>query len=157
MSESATRSEIGQVLDGIKSMQAQIQSIDKKLDIHITRSNEQFNTVRAEIKAVDEKLTGEIKAVRTEIKTVDDKLSSQMKSLDDKLSTQMKSLDDKLSTQMGSLDDKLSTQVKCLDDKLTDLCDRQKTVDSRLWGFIVTLTGAIIAYLVKLSFFDPRV
>ncbi|MDG2989896.1 hemagglutinin [Candidatus Synechococcus calcipolaris G9] len=86
-------------------MQTQIQDMDKKIDVHVARTNEQFNTVRAEIKAVDDKLSGQIKAV---------------------------------------------------DEKVTDLQDRQKTVDSRLWGFIVTLTGAIIAYLVKLSFFDQR-
>lgn len=110
MSDTTTRSELGQVLDGIKSMQgdikamqSDIQSMDKKLDIHIATTAEKFNTL-------EEKLSGEIKAVRTEL--------------------------------------------KALDDKVTDLSDRQKIVDSRLWGFIVALSGAIVAYLVKLSFFD---
>ncbi|XFA72734.1 hypothetical protein RYO59_000963 [Thermosynechococcaceae cyanobacterium Okahandja] len=39
---------------------------------------------------------------------------------------------------------------------MTDLSDRQRVVDSRLWGFIVALVGAILAYLVKLSFFEQN-
>lgn len=56
MSESATKSELGQVLAAIQSMQSDIQAIDKKLGIYIVRTEEQFNTVNEKLKAVNEKL-----------------------------------------------------------------------------------------------------
>lgn len=46
------------------------------------------------------------------------------------------------------------TELRALDEKVADLSDRQRVVDARLWGFIVALVGGILAYLVKLSFFD---
>ncbi|WP_460193849.1 hypothetical protein [Thermosynechococcus sp. FA-CM-4201] len=38
MSEPVTRSELSQVLDAIQGLQATIQAMDKKLDIHIATS-----------------------------------------------------------------------------------------------------------------------
>jgi len=135
MSESTTQTELGQVLDAIKSMQSDIQSIDKKLDLHIATTAEKFNTL-------EERLSGEIKAVRAEIQAVRTEIQA--------VRTEVKALDDKVTVQINAV----QGEIKALDDKVTDLSDRQKVVDSRLWGFIVALVGAIVAYLVKLSFFD---
>ncbi|XFA72208.1 hypothetical protein RYO59_000431 [Thermosynechococcaceae cyanobacterium Okahandja] len=103
MSDAATQSELGQVLDAIKSMQSDIQAMDKKLDLHIATTAEKFNTL-------EERLSGEIKAVRAEI--------------------------------------------KALDDKVTDLRDRQKVTDSRLWAFIVALVTLVGGSVIKVLWFD---
>jgi len=107
MSDAATQSELGQVLAAIKSMQSDIQAMDKKLDIHIATTAEKFNTL-------EERLSGEIKAV----------------------------------------DAKLSSQIKALDDKVTDLRDRQKVTDSRLWAFIVALVTLVGGSVIKVLWFD---
>jgi len=121
MSDAATQSELGQVLDAIKSMQSDIkamqsdiQAMDKKLDLHIATTAEKFNTL-------EERLSGEIKAVRAEVK---------------------------------ALDDKVTVQIKALDDKVTDLRDRQKVTDSRLWAFIVALVTLVGGSVIKVLWFD---
>lgn len=114
MSESTTQTELGQVLDAIKSMQSDIKAVQVQLyDLTIevrtnqATTNEKFNTL-------EERLSGEIKAVRTELK-------GEIKAVDDKLSSQIKAVDDKLSNQIQSVDEKLTTQLKAVDDKVTDL------------------------------------
>lgn len=88
MSDSTTRSELGQVLDAIKSMQtdmkvmqADIQAIDKKLDIHIVRTEEQFNMVRAEIQSVRTELKTEIHAANNKL----DELTKRQNATDGRL------------------------------------------------------------------------
>ncbi|XFA72207.1 hypothetical protein RYO59_000429 [Thermosynechococcaceae cyanobacterium Okahandja] len=128
MSDAATQSELGQVLDAIKSiqsdikaMQSDIQAMDKKLDLHIATTAEKFNTL-------EERLSGEIKAVRTEIQLV--------------------------RAEVKALDDKVTVQIKALDDKVTDLRDRQKVTDSRLWAFIVALVTLVGGSVIKVLWFD---
>ena len=139
MSEATTRSELSQVLDAIrlmqdemkamrsdmKSMQSDIQAMDKKLDIHIATTTEKFNALEEKINSVRTELKAEMQSVRTELKG-----------------------------EVQSVRTELTTKLQAVDEKVTDLSDRQRVVDSRLWGFIVALVGAIVAYLVKLSFFD---
>ncbi|MDG2991062.1 hemagglutinin [Candidatus Synechococcus calcipolaris G9] len=87
-----------------------------------------------------------------EVKVSQAETSEKFNTLEERLSGEINTV----RAEIKAVDDKLSGQIKAVDDKVIDLQDRQKTVDSRLWGFIVTLTGAIIAYLIKLSFFDQR-
>jgi len=125
MSEATTRSELSQVLDELKAMRSDIQAMDKKLDIHIATTTEKFNALEEKINSVRTELKAEMQSVRTELKG-----------------------------EVQSVRTELTTKLQAVDEKVTDLSDRQRVVDSRLWGFIVALVGAIVAYLVKLSFFD---
>ena len=45
-------------------------------------------------------------------------------------------------------------QFKALNDKIDELRDRQKTLDARLWAFIVALVTFIGGGLVKVLWFD---
>ncbi|XFA74293.1 hypothetical protein RYO59_002560 [Thermosynechococcaceae cyanobacterium Okahandja] len=110
MSESTTQTELGQVLEAIKSMQSDIQAMDKKLDIHIATTVEKFNTVQAEIKAV-----------RVEIKALDDKVDS------------------------------LRSELR---DDINELRSQQRTIDARLWGFIVALVTLVGGSVIKVFWFD---
>ncbi|MDG2991113.1 hypothetical protein L3556_09265 [Candidatus Synechococcus calcipolaris G9] len=84
MGESATTSELGQVLDAIasmqsdiKSLQGHIQAMDKKLEIYIATTAEKFNTIEAKIDAV-----------RVEVKTTNEQitdLSKRQTSTDNRL------------------------------------------------------------------------
>jgi len=103
MSDVMTASEAKQIMDLLQSM-------DKKLDIHIARTDEQFKTLRAEFKTDIAEIKGEINELRVEI--------------------------------------------KALDDKVDELRDRQKTLDARLWAFIVALVTFIGGGLVKVLWFD---
>lgn len=74
MTEPATRSELSQVLDAIQGMQgnlqameAALQAIDKKLDIHIATSNEKFQRLEDKIDAVEAKLEQQINAVEAKL------------------------------------------------------------------------------------------
>ena len=139
MSDAATQSELGQVLAAIKSMQSDIQAMDKKLDLHIATTAEKFNTL-------EERLSGEIKAVRTEIQSV----RAEVKALDDKVTVQINAVQ----TEVKALDNKMTVQIKALDDKVTDLRDRQKVTDSRLWAFIVALVTLVGGSVIKVLWFD---
>ncbi|MDS3862379.1 hypothetical protein RIF25_16395 [Thermosynechococcaceae cyanobacterium BACA0444] len=81
MSDVMTASEAKQIMD-------LLQSIDKKLDVHIVKTEEQFKTVRAEIAIV-----------KAEIKALDDKVDSLRSELRDdvnELRTQQRSTDGRL-------------------------------------------------------------
>lgn len=56
MGEPGTKSELGQVLAAIASMQGDIQAMDKKLEVHIATTAEKFNTIEAKIDALDAKV-----------------------------------------------------------------------------------------------------
>ncbi|ATS19327.1 hemagglutinin [Synechococcus sp. PCC 6717] len=74
MSEQITASEAKQIMDLLQSM-------DKKLDVHIARTDEQFKTVKAEIKALDDK----VEAFRSELRDNVTELRSQQKTTDARL------------------------------------------------------------------------
>jgi len=61
MSDTITASDTQLILEAI-------QAIDKKLDIHIARTDEQFKTLRAEVKAEIAELRAEIKAEIAELR-----------------------------------------------------------------------------------------
>ncbi|WP_448525777.1 hemagglutinin [Parathermosynechococcus lividus] len=74
MSEQITASEAKQIMDLLQSM-------DKKLDVHIARTDEQFKTVKAEIEALDDK----VEAFRSELRDNVTELRSQQKTTDARL------------------------------------------------------------------------
>ncbi|MDG2991391.1 hemagglutinin [Candidatus Synechococcus calcipolaris G9] len=87
MNEPITASEAKQIMDLLQSM-------DKKLDIHIVKTEEQFNTIRAEFKA-------EVNSVQQQIKSLDGKVDSLPSELRDdinELRTQQRSTDTRLWT-----------------------------------------------------------
>ncbi len=74
MSEVMTASEAKQIMD-------LLQSIDKKLDVHIAETKGQFNEVKGEIKALDAK----VDALRSELRDDITELRSQQKTTDARL------------------------------------------------------------------------
>lgn len=85
MSDAITASEARQIMD-------LLQSIDKKLDVHIVKTEEQFNTIRAEFKA-------EVNSVQQQIKSLDgkvDALRSELRDDINELRTQKRSTDARL-------------------------------------------------------------
>ncbi|WP_448524445.1 hemagglutinin [Parathermosynechococcus lividus] len=129
MSEPITASEAKQIMDLLQSM-------DKKLDVHIARTDEQFKTVRAEINGVRTELKGEISAVRTELK-------SEINALRTELKADIKVLDDKVEALRSELREDIA-----------ELRSQQKTTDARLWAFIVGLVTLVGGSVIKVLWFD---
>ncbi|HIK34426.1 MAG TPA: hypothetical protein IGQ15_01820, partial [Thermosynechococcus sp. M98_K2018_005] len=74
MTESVTRSELSQVLDAIQgmqsnlqTMQAAIQAIEKKLDIHIATNSEKFQRLEDKIDTVEARLEQQMNAVEAKL------------------------------------------------------------------------------------------
>ncbi|MDG2991058.1 hemagglutinin [Candidatus Synechococcus calcipolaris G9] len=74
MSEQITASEAKQIMDLLQSM-------DKKLDVHIAETKGQFNTVHTEIKALNDKVDG----LRSELRDDITELRGQQKTTDARL------------------------------------------------------------------------
>ncbi|WP_460193207.1 hypothetical protein [Thermosynechococcus sp. FA-CM-4201] len=135
MTEPVTRSELSQVLDAIqgmqadmRTMQAAIQAIDKKLDIHIATSSEKFQRLEDKIDAVEAKLEQRINAVEA-----------------------------KLEQRINSIEVQLGQRIDTVESTLQDISKRQAGTDARLWGFLVAFLVATLGLLTKLLFFDlPR-
>jgi hypothetical protein len=68
-------------------------------------------------------------------------------------SEQMKALDTQLSDFKKSTDTQLSDLKKGTDTQFADIRVQLRAQDTRLWGFIVTLSLTIIGFLSKLAFF----
>ncbi len=128
MSEPATQSELSQVLAAINSVQSDLKDL------------------QADMQATNKKLDIHIETTAEKFNTLEEKINS----VRTELKTEIQAVRTELKTEIQSV----RAELKAVDEKVTDLGDRQRVVDSRLWGFIVALVGAIIAYLVKLSFFD---
>lgn len=79
MSESATRSELGQVLDAIQSMQTQLQELTLEVRTNQVETREKFNTVRTEIQALRTEVKGDIEVLSTEIQALRTELSELTK------------------------------------------------------------------------------
>ncbi len=94
MSESITASEARQILDSIQALTLQVQ-------VNQAKTDEQFNSVRAEISAVKAELKAEINAVRAELKSEINPVRIELKAVDDKvneLRIQQRSTDARLWT-----------------------------------------------------------
>ncbi|URR36564.1 DUF4164 domain-containing protein [Thermosynechococcus sp. HN-54] len=157
MTEPVTRSELSQVLDAIQgmqgnlqSMQAAIQAIDKKLDIHIATSNEKFQRLEDKIDTVEAKLEQRINAVEA-------KLEQRINAVEAKLEQQMNAVEAKLEQRINSIEVQLGQRIDTVESTLQDISKRQAGTDARLWGFLVTLLVATVGLLTKVLFFDlPR-
>lgn len=139
MTEPATRSELSQVLDAIqgmqadmRAMQATIQAIDKKLDIHIATTTERFNLM-------DEKL-----------KRLEDKIDA----VEAKLEQRINAVEAKLEQRINSIEIQLGQRIDTVESTLQEISKRQAGTDARLWGFLVTLLVATLGLLAKLLLFD---
>ncbi|WP_448533554.1 hemagglutinin [Parathermosynechococcus lividus] len=118
MSDVMAASDTKQIMDLLQSM-------DKKLDVHIARTDEQFKTVRAGINAVRTELKAEINAVRTELRA-----------------------------EIKALDDKVEALRSELREDISELRSQQKTTDARLWAFIVGLVTLVGGSVIKVLWFD---
>ncbi|MFN4195974.1 MAG: hypothetical protein ACK4HM_09160 [Thermosynechococcus sp.] len=157
MAEPITRSEVSQVLEAIQrmqadmqAMQAAIQAIDKKLDIHIATSGERFQRLEDKIDAVEAKLEQRINAVEA-------KLEQRINAVEAKLEQQINAVEAKLEQRINAVEAKLEQRIDTVESTLQDISKRQAGTDARLWGFLVTLLVATVGLLTKLLFFDlPR-
>jgi hypothetical protein len=62
-------------------------------------------------------------------------------------------IDTQLADLKKSTDTQLADLKKSTDTQLTDIKIQLRSQDTRLWGFIVTLSLAVIGFLSKLAFF----
>jgi chromosome segregation ATPase len=125
MSDVMTANEARQIVDLLQSM-------DKKLDVHIARTEEQFKTLRAEFKA-------EIAELRSEVKALDDKVDLKFEAVQ----LQVKAVDAKV--------DALRSELR---DDISDLKIQQRSTDARLWAFVVGLVTLVGGGVIKVLWFD---
>ncbi len=110
---------------------------DTKLDLRVfqARTEEQFKSL--DIQLSDFKKTTEIQFKSTESQSSDLKKSTETQIADLKKSTE---------TQFADL-------KKSTDTQFADIKIQLRGQDTRLWGFIVTLSLTVIGFLSKLAFF----
>ncbi|WP_460193523.1 hypothetical protein [Thermosynechococcus sp. FA-CM-4201] len=150
MSEPVTRSELSQVLDAIQGMQASLQAIEKKLDIHIATSGERFQRLEDKIDAVEAKLEQRINAV-------EGKLEQRINAVEAKLEQRINAVEAQLSQRISSVEVQLGQRIDTVETTLQQIVKRQDGTDARLWGFLVTLLVLAAGLITKLLFFDtPR-
>ncbi len=150
MSEPVTRSELSQVLDAIQGMQASLQTIEKKLDIHIATSGERFQRLEDKIDAVEGKLEQRINAVEA-------KLEQRINAVEAKLEQRINAVEAQLSQRISTVEGQLGQRIDTVEATLQQIVKRQDGTDARLWGFLVTLLVLAAGLITKLLFFDtPR-
>ncbi|URR34460.1 apolipoprotein A1/A4/E family protein [Thermosynechococcus sp. HN-54] len=150
MSEPVTQSELSQVLDAIQGMQASLQAIEKKLDIHIATSGERFQRLEDKIDAVEAKLEQRINAVEA-------KLEQRINAVEAKLEQRINAVEAQLSQHISSVEAQLGQRINTVETTLQQIVKRQDGTDARLWGFLVTLLVLAAGLITKLLFFDtPR-
>ncbi|MDR5638966.1 MULTISPECIES: hypothetical protein [unclassified Thermosynechococcus] len=150
MSEPVTRSEWSQVLDAIQGMQASLQAIEKKLDIHIATSGERFQRLEDKIDAVEAKLEQRINAVEA-------KLEQRINAVEAKLEQRINAVEAQLSQRISAVETQLGQRIDTVETTLQQIVKRQDGTDARLWGFLVTLLVLAAGLITKLLFFDtPR-
>ncbi|WJI25016.1 hypothetical protein RHP47_04860 [Thermosynechococcus sp. QKsg1] len=150
MSEPVTRSELSQVLDAIQGMQASLQAIEKKLDIHIATSGERFQRLENKIDAVEAKLEQRINAVEA-------KLEQRINAVEAKLEQRISAVEAQLSQRISAVETQLGQRIDTVETTLQQIVKRQDGTDARLWGFLVTLLVLAAGLITKLLFFDtPR-
>jgi NifB/MoaA-like Fe-S oxidoreductase len=121
--------------DRLDQLESIIERIDRKLDgvvadlvdikLSQARTNERFNAIDQRFNAMETQITDLKKSTETQI-------------ADLKKSTE---------TQIADLKKSTETQI-------ADLKIQVRSQDARLWGFIVTLSLAVIGFLSKLAFFS---
>ncbi len=114
MSQVLTANEARQIMDFLQAM-------DEKLDIHITRTEEQFKTLRAEIKA-------EISELRTEMKTEMSELQAEINDV---------------KGEVKAVNEKVEALRSELREDVNELRIQQRATDSRLWAFVVGLVTLV--------------
>ncbi|AFY62037.1 hemagglutinin [Synechococcus sp. PCC 6312] len=121
MSEAITASEARQILDAI-------QALTVEMKVNQARTDEQFKTLRAEVKSDIAEVKAEIAEVRSEVKSLNDKMDLKFEAV--------------------------QGEIKSLNNKVDDLRTQQRSIDNRLWSFIVALILLLTGGLVKLTLFD---
>lgn len=139
MSEPITASEAAAILRGldklttaVESMQSDIQALTLEVRVNQAKNDEQFNTVRTEIKAIDAK----VEAVRTELK-------AEIQAVRTELKTEIKAVNDKV--------DGLRSELR---DDITVLRAQERATDARLWAFVVGLVTLVGGGVIKVLWFD---
>jgi chromosome segregation ATPase len=88
-----------------------------------------------------------------------DRLESVIERLDHKLDAiaadvvEIKVSQARTDERFSALDTQLTDLKKSTDTQLEDIKIQLRSQDTRLWGFIVTLSLAVIGFLSKLAFF----
>jgi hypothetical protein len=124
----ATDTDLRELRDLILGLDKKLDGLDKKVDVYIAQNTEQLKGL--ETRLVDFKKGTEI----------------QISDLKKGTETQISDLKKGTETQISDL-------KKGMDTQLSDIKIQLRAQDTRLWGFIVTLSLAIIGFLSKLAFF----
>ncbi len=147
MSESATTSEIGQVIELLKG-------IDKRLDIHIATTTERFNTLETKIEGVEKRLEAKIESVEktleTKIEDVEKRLETKIEGVQQELNAKIDGVPQRLETKIEGV----RQEVRSLDENVAELSRRQGATDTRVWALLVSLFLTVTGLLAKITLFD---
>jgi hypothetical protein len=120
----ATDTDIREIRDLLLGLDKKIDGVDKKLDVHIARTDEHFKSI--------------------EIQISDFKKSAETQISDFKKSTE---------TQISDFKKNNDTQISDLKTDVIDLKLQLRAQDSRLWTFVGGLFLALLGFLAKFAFF----
>ncbi|MDG2992117.1 hemagglutinin [Candidatus Synechococcus calcipolaris G9] len=102
-------------------------------------------------------MQGDIRAMQSDIQALTLEVRTNQATTNEKFNTvqaEINAVRTELKGEIKAVDDKLSAKIQAIDDKVTDLSDRQKVVDSRLWAFIVGLVTLVGGGVIKVFWFS---
>ncbi len=91
--------------------------MDQKLDsIHV-----RMDTFDTKLDAVEERLSGDIRALDAKIDAVEDKLSARIDEVESKLSAEICAVENKLSAEINAVDKRLSADIRTINISLENV------------------------------------
>jgi chromosome segregation ATPase len=134
MSDVMTANEARQILDvlnavqsDLKSVKSDVQSLAVEMKVNQAKNDEQFKTLRAEVKA-------EINELRAEVKGEIAELRAEVKG--------------EIAT--------VRAEIKAVNDSISDLKTQQRSTDARLWAFVVGLVTLVGGGVIKVLWLFDR-
>ena len=90
------------------------------------------------------------------MKALDDKLTGEMKNLRGEMTGAMKALDDKLTSEMKNLDDRLTSEIKDLRGEIKDLrAEMHSKIDKATLKTIGIITAVMVGLAAVMTFLKP--
>jgi len=116
-----------------------ILAIDKRMEIG-------FSEVRAEIKLVEERLTGRINQV-------EEKLTGRINQVEEKLTGRINQVEERLTGRINQVEERLTGRINQVEEKLTGIDKRVANEELVSRGVFIALVGGVVTGLTKFFFF----
>jgi predicted nuclease with TOPRIM domain len=107
--------------------------------------------LREDMKSMNERLSGEMRALREDMKSMNERLSGEMRALRE----DMKSMNERLSVEMRALREDMDKRFEQVDKRFEQVDKRFEQLTSRIdhfmiWSFATTVSvGAVIVTVIK--------